>query len=54
MILLRHIVKQICELLLYCWANEVWWPVFVCLLLLVAAATSVGAAIITPYIYTLF
>ena len=54
MLLLKHVGRQLGEILFYCWVNQVWWPVPLLAVLFVAAIASCGSQAVAPYIYTLF
>ena len=54
MLMLKHLARQAYEILLYCWENDVVWPIPLVSLLFLAALTAVGSQAVAPYIYALF
>lgn len=51
---LRHGVRLLKDLAAYSWANEVWWPLPIVLVLLAVGFLALTTQVVTPYIYTLF
>jgi hypothetical protein len=54
LIFLKHFGRQLWDVARYCWAQNIWWPVPLIGLLLLAGAIAASAPIVAPYIYTLF
>ena len=54
MFAIRHFLRLLSDIFAYCWANEVWWPLPVMLLLLLVGLLAFTTQVATPYIYTLF
>lgn len=53
-LLLKSIIREIKELLLYCWYHEVLWPIPLFFLLCLAGILATVGQVAAPYIYTLF
>lgn len=54
MLFLKHCFRLIKDLVSYSWTNEVYWPIPLLVLLMLAGILGAGSQAIAPYIYTLF
>ena len=51
---LKHFLRLLSDILAFSWANEVWWPFPLVLILLIIGLLAFTTQVATPYIYTLF
>lgn len=51
---LKHFFRLLRDVVAYSWANEIWWPVPLLLLLLAIGILALTAQVSAPYIYTIF
>ena len=53
-LVIKHVLQLLWNLVAYSWSNEIWWPMPVVLALLIIGFLAVTTQVAMPYIYTLF